>query len=246
MREDMTHVLVDAPRHGRAQARSAQGARRKRWNRIDPDGESAPSRLGMKRDNLTCKHFGEHLGPLYRYLRQQVDRPWDKVYSELCACLDRRSVVQDHLFQHIGDRVAIETSIVEGVVHARSWRGTLPLAQTRYEMYVHPRTGLLLVNRSREKKARRRKEERTAETQRLRQQRRDVAPDRQWHRIDGLWFEVELRALAGEVPVFDVVLKRNVSAFNRALLMERYGFADRYAACKRQLDCRTMARNGLR
>jgi len=49
-------------------------------------------------------------GPLYRYLRQQVNRSWAKVYGELCAQLDRRSVVQAHLFQHIEDKVAIETS----------------------------------------------------------------------------------------------------------------------------------------
>lgn len=249
MREDMTKVLVEEPRHGRAYARSVQGARRQRWNRVDPDGEGGPTHIGMQRDGLTNKHFGEHLGPLYRYLRQQVNRPWDKVYGELCSVLDRRNVVQNHLFQHIGDRVAIETKLVEGEVLVPSWRGLQPLSETRYEMYVHPRTRILLVNRAKEKAAHRRKADREAKAQQLDAQRRvdipGLAPDRQWHRIDGLWFEVQLRPLVDEVPAYDVLLRRNVSAVNRALLIERYGFGDRYAASKRQLNHRTMVRHSL-
>ena len=148
MREDMAKVLVEEPRRGRAHARCIQGSRRRRWNRVDADGEGAPAHIGMQRVGLACKNFGDHLGPLYRYLRRQVNRPWNKVYGELCSVLDRRNVVQNHLFQHIGDRVAIDTRWVDGEVHARNGRGMQPLAETRYEMYVHPRTGILLVNRA--------------------------------------------------------------------------------------------------
>jgi hypothetical protein len=245
MREDMGQVLVDEPRRGRAYARSVKGSRRLAWNRIDPDGESAPSRLGMKRGSLRSKHSGEHLGPLYRYLRQQANRPWDKVYGELCAGLDRRNVVQDHLFQHIGDRVALETVLVDGEVHARTWGRTQPLAETRYAMYVHPRTKLLLVNRAREKAARRRNEERAARSRRPSESRRVISPDRQWHRIDGLWFEVALRELVGDELVYDTVLKRTVSTLSSAVLCKAYGYSDMYAASKRQLDGRTIARHGL-
>lgn len=213
MREDMTKVLVEEPRHGRAYARSVQGVRRQRWNRVDPDGEGGSTHIGMQRDGLTNKHLGEHLGPLYRYLRQQVNRPWDKVYGELCSVLDRRN------------------------------------GETRHEMYVHPRTRLLLVNRAKEKAAHRHKAERAAKARQLNAERRvdipGLAPDRQWHRVDGLWFEVELRPLVDEVPVYDVVLRRNVSTDQRAVLRERYGFGNRYAASKRQLNHRTMVRHGL-
>jgi hypothetical protein len=245
MREDMGKVLVEEPRRGRSAARSVKGSRRKRWNRLDSDGESAPARLGMKADNRACKHFGEHLGPLYRYLRQQVNRPWDKVYGELCAGLDRRNGVQDHLFQHIGDRVALETMLVDGEVHARTWGRTQPLAETRYAMYVHPRTKLLLVNRGREKEARRRNEERAAKSRRPNESRRVISPGRQWHRIGGLWFEAELRELAGEELTYDTVLKRTVSIANSEVLYRVYGYLNMYAASKRQLDSRTIARHGL-
>jgi hypothetical protein len=36
----------------------------------------------------------------------------------------RRSVEQNHLFEHFGDRVALETVLVDGEVRVRSWRGT--------------------------------------------------------------------------------------------------------------------------
>jgi hypothetical protein len=178
-----------------------------------------------------------------------VNRPWDKVYGELCSALDRRNVVQNHLFQHIGDRVSLETVLVDGEVHVRGWRGTEPLRQTRYEMYVHPRTGILLVNRARDKAAHQRKLERAAEAREAAGNRRvdipGLGPDRQWHRIDGIWYEVELRPLTGEEVVYDIVLKRSVSLLNRALLRERYGTADRYAVNKRQLNRRTIARHGI-
>jgi hypothetical protein len=250
MREDMSKVLVDEPRHGRAYARAIQGCRRKRWNELDPDGEGGPVHIGMKRDGMAWKHFGEHLGPLYRYLRQQVNRPWSKVYGELCAGLDRRNVVQNHLFQHIGDRVALETVLVDGEVRVRGWRGTESLGDSRHEMYVHPRTGILLVNRARERAAQRRRLERAAKARGQSGDRRTdipgLGPDRQWHRIEGVWYEVQLGALPGDVPVFDVVLKRPVSVLHRMLLKQTYGRCDAVALTKRQLDSRTLTRHALR
>ncbi|MBX3604340.1 MAG: hypothetical protein KF788_03670 [Piscinibacter sp.] len=97
MRDDMSKVLVESPRGGRAWARALAGRRRQRRNRLDRDGEGAPQRAGMRRDPEVCKHFGEHLAPLYRYLRQQVHRPWTKVYGELCAALDRYACSKQQL-----------------------------------------------------------------------------------------------------------------------------------------------------
>ena len=148
MRADMSKVLVEAPRRGRALARAVAGSRRQARNGVDRDGEGAPARLGMKGDRHACKHFGERLGPLYRYLRQQVNRPWAKVYGELCVMLDKRSVVQAHLFQHLHDKVDAETMWRTDGVWVRSRRGLVPLSESRAEMYVHPRTGILLVNRA--------------------------------------------------------------------------------------------------
>lgn len=250
MREDMSKVLVEEPRHGRAFARVIQGQRRKRWNKLDADGEGGPVHLGMRHDRLTCKNFGEHLGPLYRYLDCQVHRPWSKVYSELCAGLDRRSVVQNHLFEHIGDHVALQTTLIDGEVHVLGRFHTTPLADARQALFVHPRTRILLPNRARDRAMRQEKlqraQRRKADDLDLRTDIPGLGPDRQWRRIDGLWYEVQLLPLQGDAPVFDIVLKRIVSRQNGVLLLQTHGHRDHAAVAKRQLDRRTLARHGLR
>ena len=252
MREDMSKVLVEEPRGGQAYARAVAGCRRRRRNALDPDGEGGPPRLGMKSEGLAYKGFGEHLGPLYRYLRQQVDRPWDKVWSELCAGLDRRNVVQAHLFQHIDDRVARRTTLVDGEVRVHDrWSRTVPLAEARQEMYVHPRTGLLRVNRARERALRQRQLDREEALRDAHADRRTdipgLPPDRQWHRIDGLWYEIGLGRWAPGERIFDVVLRRVVDDRSGRLATWRlYGRQDVVGVSKRQLDGRTLARHGLR
>jgi hypothetical protein len=242
MREDMDKVLVERPRSGRARVRALQGSRRQRRHRLDPDGESALQRLGMRRDAVDRKHFGEHLNPMYRYLRKQVDRPWDKVYGELCTQLDRRSVVQDHLFQHIKDRVAIDTVWRDGEVLVRRWNELVSLDRCGQELFVHPRTGILLPNREREIERRLERHERAERAARPHPDRRVGLPGMpahcQWHRLAGLWYEVTLGTLdtANEdAAAYDVVLKKIVNRRHRNVLCERYGRADFYAIRKRQL-----------
>jgi len=252
MRGDMSKVLAESPRVGRSSASAHEGSRRQRRNRLDRDGEGAPQRVGMRRDALSRKHFGEHLGPLYRYLRQQVHRPWVKVYGELCAALDRRSVVQAHLFQHIDDRVDVETVWQDGEVWVRNWRGLVPLKESRAELFVHPRTGILLPNRARVIEVQRQRKERQ---QRLAQGHPDrrtglpgMASDCQWQRIDGIWYEVSLATLDvrdAKTLVYDVVLKRNISGCHRELLRATHGRSGCYAISKRQLDRATLRKNGL-
>jgi len=253
MREDMDKVLVERPRCGRARVRRLKGSRRQRRHRLDPDGESALQRLGMRRDAIDRKHFGEHLNPMYRYLRKQVDRPWDKVYGELCSHLDRRSVVQDHLFQHIKDRVAIDTVWHEGEVQVVRRSNLIPLARSGAELFVHPLTGILLRNRAREIERRRQSSERADHATQPRPDRRSglpgMAPDCQWHRLEGHWYEVTLATLeasSDSVPAYDVVLRKLVSGRHREALRERYGPPDRYAIRKRQLGHAALRAHGLR
>lgn len=249
MRDDMSKVLVEEPRSGRSMARALAGSRRAARHQLDPDGEGGRSRLGMREDR--CKHFGEHLGPLRRYLRKQVNRPWDKVYGELCAALDRRSVVQAHIFQHIGGYVEMDTVLHEGEVWARSWRGLVPLAQSWREMYVHPRTRLLLLNKARPRAMAERRRERTRQQLAAEADRRIGIPGlpagTQWHRIDGIWWEVAVAPVPRdhESKVFDVLLRKAVSLHVAEAERSRYGPGNLYAVTKRQLDRRTLRHHGL-
>jgi hypothetical protein len=60
------------------------------------------------------KWFGENLRPLERWLRSNVGRPWDAVYSEICEVLPADSVVKKHVRDHLGDFVLTITHEVDG------------------------------------------------------------------------------------------------------------------------------------
>jgi hypothetical protein len=44
--------------------------------------------------------FGDHTQPLWRWIRKQVGRPFDVVYSEFCRSTDKRNIRGWHLHQH--------------------------------------------------------------------------------------------------------------------------------------------------
>ena len=104
MRSDMYKVIVERPRSGKRTRPAALRLRN------DLDG---PMRLGMRACN-DYLDLNENLQPLRRYLRAQLGRPWDKVYSEICARIDRRNTVQQHIHQHIDDFIAIKVTENDG------------------------------------------------------------------------------------------------------------------------------------
>ncbi len=146
MRSDMHKVIVERPRLGHSE-RSRKTARR--WSptelgRVAAEGEdydSGPRRAAASRHG---KSLNEHLKPLLRYLRKQVGRPWNKVYSELREVIDSRSTVRQHILDHVHWEVATSIELVEE--HNRqfpyefsAWGGRRPVNG----LYVDPRTGLL-------------------------------------------------------------------------------------------------------
>src|SRR5262245_31843793 len=161
MRSDMAKVIVERPRKKGCAWNKPKGYQR-RLRRYGEDG--SPAREGIKscwRGNT--KYLNEHLGPLRRYLDKQVGRPWDKVFSEICAHINRNSAVQDHVRDHVEDYVTTHVILIDGV--PCNGEGGLsygkPLHQHRYRpWYVCPRTGLLRrVKRTSRKRQRRPKQE---------------------------------------------------------------------------------------
>ena len=134
MREDMYKVIVERPR--RYKECSARAARR----RNDLDG---PVQLGM-RVGYGYRSLNENLEPLRRYLHAQIGRPWNKVFKEICAGIDRRNTVQQHIHQHIRDFIAIDVAVREGQLVDLADRTPLGWRQ---DLYVDPRTGLIRRNR---------------------------------------------------------------------------------------------------
>lgn len=253
MREDMFKVIVERPR--RYKGADAQAAR---W-RDDIEG---PQYLGM-RAGYGYRALNENLNPLRRYLRSQVGRPWSKVYSEIAENIDRRNTVQQHIYQHIDDFIAVQVELRED--------GRLVDLNQRYgsggevtqELYVDPRTALIRVNKKYRSWKQRRDERKQAQQAGIDARRPVIDPETQLLQLAGEWFEVQVAPLPpGSVTVivvdgqekrsklesrFDVVLKRKTSRFEEEKERSRlYGSEALYAVAKRQLSRRELRVHGLR
>lgn len=138
MRHDMAKVIVERPRWG-SRLKSRKKGYRKYLQKSDiadlPRREPLPGRWrGLQR----C--FSEHLGPLERFLRSNIGRPWNKVHQELSQYVSFDNVVQKHILTHVYDFVVLHVAVVRGeLVRAHRWERKLGPGQ----MYVCPRTGLL-------------------------------------------------------------------------------------------------------
>jgi hypothetical protein len=152
MRSDMAKVIVERPRRGSGAATKRKGYERELTK---AGADNLPRREGMKRRGGGTKEFNEHLGPLRRYLQANVGRPWNKVYAEICANIDRGNVVQKHILTHVFDYVATHVVLLEGVpCHGDGrWYGQ-PIQWGWTAFYVCPRSGLLrqLPRRSRKRR----------------------------------------------------------------------------------------------
>lgn len=248
MRNDMYKVIVERPRRGGGFASE---------RRVD-DLEESPRCEGLRKRHRSRKWFNENLRPLERYLAGQVGRPWSKVYGEICANIDRRNTVQQHIHQHLDDFVAMPVVEVDGVLSVtRHWGGLAPLTDPwTPRFYVCPRTGLLRENKAHLQARRDLAHRRREATAAVHPDRRILDPWRQLHRIGGCWFQVELALLAeaGTVQAKPMdVLRRlapadcpqwhdaNGVASNRTL----FGRHDIYAWHKRQLGGVELRAHGL-
>lgn len=258
MREDMYKVIVERPR--RAKEGDAAAARLRR----DFDG---PMRLGM-RAGYGYRNLNENLAPLRRFLRAQLGRPWSKVFSEICAAIDRRNTVQQHIHQHIRDFIAIDVENREGrlVDLADRWRFLRNDFGISQELYVDPRSGLIRMNRGYRAWRRDAAAYREREATEIASCRRVVDERTLLLRLKGIWYRVEVGVLPKERVVenlvdgetrrrvlverrHDVVLRRPISRAVQADLRqckELYGSTDLYAASKRQLSTREIKAHQLR
>jgi hypothetical protein len=99
-----------------------------------------------------CKHSSQNTKPLYRFLRKNVGRPWNDVFSEVCAHADRRSstdyeniirpiqrwIVAQDVFMYNGKPYQPRG---HGAYYKKVWK------DYPYDgLYVHPDTGILCEN----------------------------------------------------------------------------------------------------
>jgi len=180
MRSDMKKVIVERPRWG-SRLRNLKTAQRVAPQCVfDEDHDSGPRRAPASRHE---KSFNEHLGPLWRFLRSNLGRPWSKVYSEIRAVIDGRGVLGNHLLDHL--QWEVETNCFLEGKQVRMWvwgSGSRPVQG----FYVHPKTGLLQEAPRMRYVSRAKREPR--EVVRV-----QVGDSRLFERFDGLWFETAYR-----------------------------------------------------
>jgi len=140
MRSDMFKVIVERPRWGASHASSPKLKRTKDYT---------IKHIGHKRHACESapytKAFNENLAPLVRFFRSRLGRPWDGVFSEICARLDTGSTVKMHVRQHVEDFVLTRISIgrygewlFEGEI-----LGLHAYRFCRRKFFVDPRDGVL-------------------------------------------------------------------------------------------------------
>ena len=106
MRKDMHKVVIERERWGSSIRSKKTGGRVRVAEAEDYDGPTrAPARQ-------TDRMSTDVLNPLKGFLRKNIGRPWDKVYSELRQGLDARSVTGLHIFQHL--EYMVQTNCVLG------------------------------------------------------------------------------------------------------------------------------------
>ena len=141
MRKDMAKVVTETPRRG-------HGNSSHKWGRplgkdeygLDDHGASRAPVARRRQYGWNAKEFSDRLGPLRRYLRKQVGRPWDKIWSEITRTLDSRSLTGQHIFDHI--RWEVEQDVWfgdDGRLYRKPRWGVI--AQVN-GLYVHPVTRL--------------------------------------------------------------------------------------------------------
>ena len=138
MRPDMFKVIVERPRLGC-------------WTVPAPRPrapfDDLPSKEGIRRCHALrgeTKTLNENLAPLRRYLKRNVGRPWDKVYSEICDGLKGRSTVKQHVRDHVPDFVSTRAYHDEsGRLWVHEDRFDRPTTEWYTPFFVDPRTGVL-------------------------------------------------------------------------------------------------------
>ncbi len=253
MRGDMPKVIVERARRGGGKLRRVKTVR---------DDDAALSKVGVRRDALlrgADKGLNENLNPLRRYLEAQVDRPWRKIWSEICENLKPSNTVQQHVRDHIPGFVAIKTSLRDGAVWVHERGSPVKLYDSFVYLYVDPKTGILRRNKHWVSWQAKRRAEQEAKEKVRDARMRVLSATKQLHLFGDTWWEVTLAPVPTgwatrkigrsearsqvEYPVNDVVLRSRLSALPREDLYGRRGV---YAVVKRQLSRKEMRDKDLR
>lgn len=229
MRGDLNKFLCERERHGHRN-RFKPYRRMKAFSpAADEDGDNRPQREGIsRRYGYGRKNFNENLNPLKGQVRKALGRPYSKFYSELCKIFDKRSVINQHILQHLKDYLSTDVYVGgDGQLWVRrTYWPSAPLREAWHiEFYVDPRDGIIKKNKWHAS----RRQHYTKKPLRAEEPLVEIDAYTQLRSIDGTWYEVYLQRADPLAPGTDI--------FTRQLVV-----AGKYAARKRTAS-RVMLRN---
>lgn len=208
MRSDMAKVIVERPRVGSRSPSRKKGYRK--YLQSMPVDELPHDEPMLGRWKGRGKWLNEHLGPMRRFLRSNIGRPWNNVHQDLCEHVSFDNAVQGHVLAHIYQYVHLHVEVEDcaTVFSKAGWRHPHQLKENT--MYVCPQTGILKVvqpNRHRHPK-----------------KRISVSATTQYIYRDNSWWEVKVRStqdVAGDR--WDVWLERKISQLSEQDFISNYG-----------------------
>lgn len=197
MRDDLNKQLCERERWG-SDMKYRTARRAKKYNPpLDEDGENTRSHESMTFRHENTKEFNENLKPLYGALRKAVGRPWDKFYSELCQKFNMRSVINQHILQHLEQYCERDIVVEDGELYVRAYSMALePLRDSHYtEFYVDPRTGIIRKNKWHKGRTQRAKEDRAKAAKREAAKFRQLDDKNVLHFVDDVWYHFTLEKI---------------------------------------------------
>jgi hypothetical protein len=171
---------------------------------------------------------------LKRWLRSNVGRPWNDVFSEACQVFKADNVVRAHIRTHMMEYVERHTFMSDGEVWCVQRSIEVPIRSLRGhtvwpKFYVHPETGILHEV----------PHARLVDPQRAMSACRDeirkwISPEVLLLKIHYIWYSLEMRRVdeAPETPAFDALFRFRLC---KSHAYDAYGKAA-YCARKRQLS----------
>jgi len=178
MRWDMNEVIVET---GRSGMRERKGELRviQNYARTE-DYEGFPTHESMSRHRYSSwRSMGDKLNPLRRYLRANLGRKWDDVYSEIRAVNDKRSILGFHLLTHLAQYIDLGKP--------KYWRNR----------FFEDENGILREYPTKPWRTRNREELRLRPVEKV-----IINESRYYELLKGVWFRYDARIIRYMVPEF--------------------------------------------
>lgn len=229
MRSDFNKLLTESPRLLNnwkfSDVRNSKGNAQ-----FDEDAKGGKVSIHSQRRNTTVprRSFNENLNTLRRFIQANVGRPWDKVYSEICANFDKRKVINDHILIHLFQYVETKAKLVDGrVCVLNSWRHSgrvydykthtwndgpegyydarwIPIKDDSCDWYVHPVDGLLKVNKGHKTRRQAKKVQQAEYRKTVAKTFRQINELQELHFEDGAWYIFTLKPVPPPKIVFGI------------------------------------------